>query len=64
MEIEADARSFAEEQGIGFGQLVHPIRAALTGTNAGPGLFDIVYLLGAKTCKLRIEAAISFLAHE
>ncbi len=54
--LEADARELAEQLGIKFGHLVHPIRAALTGTNKGPGLFDIVYLLGKETCLRRLRS--------
>lgn len=55
-ELEAQARALAEELGIKFGHLVHPIRAALTGTNKGPGLFDVVHLLGAEKCLARLRA--------
>lgn len=53
--IEAQARAFAEQRGIKFGNLVHPIRAALTGTDKGPGLFDIVFLLGKDACVRRLR---------
>ena len=54
--LEADARALADSLGVKFGHLVHPIRAALTGTNKGPGLFDIVYLLGKERCLERLQA--------
>ena len=54
--LEADARELAEELDVKFGHLVHPIRAALTGTNKGPGLFDVVYLLGKEKCVARLRA--------
>ncbi len=57
--LEADARKLAEDLDIKFGHLVHPIRAALTGTNKGPGLFDVVYLLGKETCLQRLRALAS-----
>ncbi len=62
-EIEARTRALAEQLGIGFGNLVAPLRAALTGAAGGAGLFDIVYLLGCERCKLRIEAASALLTH-
>jgi nondiscriminating glutamyl-tRNA synthetase len=46
--------------GIGFGKLVHPIRAALSGRTQGPGLFDIVALLGKEECLRRLNRAIAF----
>jgi glutamyl-tRNA synthetase len=55
--LEADARQFAAVREIKFGHLVHPIRAALTGTDKGPGLFDVVYLLGKERCVARLRKA-------
>ncbi|MBK8978292.1 MAG: glutamate--tRNA ligase [Planctomycetes bacterium] len=55
-ELEARCRAFAEERGIPFGQLVHPVRAALTGTTKGPGLFDVVFLLGRRVAVERLRA--------
>lgn len=55
-QIEASARAFCEERGIKFGHFVHPIRAALTGTNKGPGLFDCVFLLGKERAVARLRA--------
>ena len=43
------------ERGIKFGHLVHPIRAALTGTTRGPGLFDCMFLLGKERCLARLR---------
>jgi len=59
--IENAARAFAESREIGFGQLVHPIRAALTGSAMGPSLFDIVYLLGREECEQRLDRAVAAL---
>ncbi|HYC76053.1 MAG TPA: glutamate--tRNA ligase, partial [Planctomycetota bacterium] len=44
--LEAVARAFAASKGVGFGDLVHPVRAALTGRTTGPGLFDCHLILG------------------
>jgi glutamyl-tRNA synthetase len=56
-QIEQDCRAFAERIGVKFGSLVHPVRAALTGTDKGPGLFDVVFLLGKEACVRRLRAA-------
>lgn len=56
-EIETDARSFAESRGVGFGKLVHPVRAAVTGRAEGPPLFDCLAALGPGECRLRLEQA-------
>jgi glutamyl-tRNA synthetase len=55
--IEHQCRAFADQQGIKFGQFVHPVRAALTGTDKGPGLFDVVFLLGKQATVRRLQAA-------
>jgi glutamyl-tRNA synthetase len=55
--IERDCRAFTEKLGVKFGNFVHPVRAALTGTDKGPGLFDVLFLLGKDTCVRRLRAA-------
>ena len=64
LELEEAARAVAEAKGVGFGKLVHPIRAALTGTTMGPSLFDIVYLLGKEKVEKRVGAALKALAQK
>lgn len=49
-------RALIQELGIKFGQFVHPVRAALTGTSKGPGFFDCVWLLGKDACVRRLRA--------
>jgi glutamyl/glutaminyl-tRNA synthetase len=60
-QIEAASRQLSDSLGIGFGQLVHPIRAALTGTTEGASLFDVVYLLGREQVAARVQAAVAWL---
>ncbi len=60
--IENAAHALAKSREIGFGQLVHPIRAALTGSAMGPSLFDVVYLLGREECERRLDRAIAALS--
>ncbi|MBI5849798.1 MAG: glutamate--tRNA ligase [Planctomycetes bacterium] len=55
--LEHDARAFAEARGVKFGRFVHPVRAALTGTTKGPGLFDCLFLLGKERALARLRAA-------
>ena len=38
--------------------LIHAVRLALTGVGGGPGLYDIIYLLGKTESIRRIEAAV------
>jgi hypothetical protein len=57
--LEREARAFAEARGIKFGHFVHPVRAAVSGTTKGAGLFDLLWLVGreASIARLRRHAA-------
>jgi len=44
--VETAFRGLTEELGIESRQLIHPVRAALTGRTIGPGLFEIISVLG------------------
>jgi glutamyl-tRNA synthetase len=57
--LEAHARAFAESSGAGFGKLVHPVRAAVTGKTAGPPLFDCFCIVGHDAVRARLLAAAS-----
>ena len=54
---EEVVRVYAEELGIGGGKLIHPIRLAVTGTTAGPGLFDILVTIGRARVVERLREA-------
>src|SRR5690606_28143618 len=43
---EATFRSITEELGLKAAEIIHPTRLAITGRTIGPGLFDIIVLLG------------------
>ena len=55
--LEAAARASAEAQGVGFGKLAQPLRAALTGRTVSPGLFEVMVGLGREETLGRIEDA-------
>ncbi len=44
--IEEAVRSTAADAGVGLGKVAQPLRSALTGRTASPGIFDVVYVLG------------------
>ncbi len=44
--IEAQIRSFAEAEDLGFGKVAQPLRASVAGRMQSPGLFDVLYCLG------------------
>ncbi len=54
-------RDLIEELNIKGGQIIHPTRLALTGRTAGPGLFDVMALLGKERCLKRLLKAIEFI---
>jgi len=54
--LEATTKALAEAQGLGFGKLAQPMRAALTGTTTSPGIFDVLVLLGRDEALARLNA--------
>lgn len=48
----------AEELGVGKGKLIHPLRLAVSGQSTGPGMFDLLYILGKNEVINRINFAI------
>jgi glutamyl-tRNA synthetase len=59
--IEAVVRRTAEQLGVGPGKLIHPVRLATTGKSTGPGLFELMEVLGKGTCVRRLERALQTL---
>jgi glutamyl-tRNA synthetase len=55
--LEQALRSLAEARGEGAGKFIHPLRLALTGRGASPGIFEVLVLLGRDGALGRIEAA-------
>ena len=55
--LEDAARAFAEAEGIKLGALAQPLRAALTGTHASPGIFEVMVVLGRDETLGRIADA-------
>nr|MBC8361715.1 glutamate--tRNA ligase [Candidatus Desulfatibia profunda] len=58
-ETEKTIRAMAEELNIKVGILTNGVRAALTGQPAGPGLFDILIILGKSRVVERLHRAAS-----
>lgn len=52
---EAAIRQFAELKGLKFGKIAQPLRAALTGGAASPGIFDLLTVLGREESLRRIK---------
>lgn len=60
--IEEALRALAESRGVGAGKLLQPLRVALVGSAASPGIFEVMVLLGRERCIARIQRAESQLA--
>ena len=55
--LEAALREFAEAAGLSLGKVVQPLRVAVTGRTASPGIFETLSLLGRDVSLERIERA-------
>jgi len=55
--LEEGLRDFADAQGIKLGAVAQPLRAALTGSLASPGIFEVMEVLGREECLGRIADA-------
>ncbi|MCD6459248.1 glutamate--tRNA ligase [bacterium] len=58
---EVATRSILDELGVSAGAIIHPARVALTGLTAGPGLFEIMAVLGKTKTVSRIHRAVKFI---
>jgi len=57
-EWEETFKKLVEEEGIKMGQLAQPVRVALTGRTASPGLFEVMDVLGRERTLFRLRKAI------
>lgn len=54
-DVEHMLKSLAEEMNISAGNIIHPLRLATTGVSGGPGIFDIVHIIGKEKTINRIN---------
>lgn len=60
---EEALKHFQEEKGFEKpGPVVHPTRVALTGKTTGPGLYELMWVLGPARMKKRLERAMEMLS--
>jgi glutamyl-tRNA synthetase len=55
---ELMAKETAEKEGVKLGDLLTPLRVAVTGSRVSPPLFDSLRLLGRERCLERIDRAL------
>jgi glutamyl-tRNA synthetase len=56
--IETCCRDLIARLGIASGELIHPVRVAITGRSSSPGLFEVIHLLGKKETIRRLKLAV------
>lgn len=56
--LEAAFKQLIEEEGLKMGQLAQPVRVAVTGRTASPGLFEVIELLGRERTLARLRKGI------
>lgn len=59
--FEQTLRELTESREVGAGRLIHPARLAVSGVTMGPGLFEMMALLGPEACARRLRKAASVL---
>lgn len=60
-EAENQIKSFAEKEGLKLGDLMMPLRVAVTGARVSPPLFGSLRILGSEKACARVEAALKWL---
>jgi glutamyl-tRNA synthetase len=60
-ELEAAFTEVLTEFNIKLGKIAQPVRVALTGTSASPGIFEIITVLGKERVIPRLKAAIAYI---
>ncbi len=53
--LEKTMHGFAADNQIKIGQIIHPVRVAVTGKSTGLGMFDTLAILGKSACMARID---------
>ncbi len=56
--LEAGFEAVRERQGVGLGKLAQPVRVAVTGSGASPGIYETLAVLGRDSTLARIDRAL------
>ena len=59
--LEAAFKSVMERTGLKLGKIAQPVRVALTGKTASPGIFEVVEIIGKDRVISRLRRAIDFI---
>ncbi len=52
--LEAAAKALSEKEEVGLGKIAQPVRAALTGSNVSPSVFEVMAVLGREETVKRL----------
>jgi glutamyl-tRNA synthetase len=63
-DLEDAFLSVMEKTGLKLGKIAQPVRVALTGRTASPGIFEIIAVLGKENTIKRLRNAIAYLAEK
>lgn len=58
-DLENEFKEWMASEGIGYGDIIHALRIAVSGKATGPGMFECLELLGRDRCVKRIQLAIA-----
>ena len=58
-DLELALRTTSEDMAVSGAKLIHPVRLAISGQSQGPGLFEMLELLGKITCIRRLRKALT-----
>ena len=59
--LESAFRSVMEQTGLKLGKIAQPVRVALTGRTASPGIFEITEIIGKKKVLERLRKAVAYI---
>jgi glutamyl-tRNA synthetase len=62
--MENALRELSEELGCKAGELIHPVRLGVSGMTFGPGLFELLEVLGKKKVIERLEKLVRYIENE
>nr|MDQ2687849.1 glutamate--tRNA ligase [Armatimonadota bacterium] len=58
---EGVVRATIEEFGVKGGDVIHPVRVAVSGRGTGPGLFETIVVLGKERVLRRLDRALAMI---
>jgi len=62
--LEAEIKGYITEKELGFGKIMNPLRLLLVGSNTGPGLLDLMEILGKEEVLRRIQRGLNIIQVE